>query len=193
MKKHFDNWMELANSEDRGWELDIKDHELMFVTEVVTTTQWMVVAIHGPESTKMKISGFGDASMLANGRFTVSMSNQTWQAMPHHRYGPQLTRNPRMITDGRPAIASNMFGHDTDTAQRGDQVLFVHFYKMKRKLWLLREPMRAGAGPHQLPPGPEPDDPSAEGLTTPESREFEKASVPADVKVSMLDARGDVY
>ena len=159
MKKHFDNWMELANSEDRGWELDIKDHELMFVTEVVTTTQWMVVAIHGPESTKMKISGFGDASMLADGRVTVSMSNQAWQ---HHcRYGPKPTRSSRTTTDGGSAAApTDMPRHDTDAARRGDQVLFVHFYKMKRRLWLFREPMRPGAGPHQLPPGPESDDPS---------------------------------
>ena len=89
--------------------------------------------------------------IAGSGQFGISMS-----ACKHpevfHRYGP-LDRIG-LTGDLEPR-------HGSDVVQqinKNDQCIFLNFYKMKRRIW--RQIVRAAAGPHELPPGPNDEDSS---------------------------------
>ena len=100
------------------------------------------------------------------------------QVLPTHHYraGPLS-----------PALSRSMVGPSRTTAQETpDQCIFIHYYKMKRRWGLLKEPMRAGAGYDQLPP---PENSGSEGPAMASydigTNEPEEVSVPEGAMVSL--------
>ena len=88
-----------------------------------------------------------------------------------------------------PGLAGTSLSSLVTPPAKRDQTLFIHYYKMKRRLWLFQAPMEAAAGPHELPPGPD-DDGEMRGTQASDdsgSRDFEEATIPPGSGVS-LDA-----
>lgn len=141
MKRNHAHWLELANGEGRGWEAGLKEEELMFISGVVTTTAWAVIALQGQSEESKEISIQGDIGMLADGSLRVHISDSALPAT-HHRFGPAKTSSND----------EGIITYHRQPSTEANQCLFVHFYKMKRRAFLFREVIQAAAGPHQLPP-----------------------------------------
>ena len=176
MKSNVESWLEHANC---VWEAGKKEDDLMFVSGVVTTTEWVVAAIQRPIfKSKGESADVGDITTDSNGRVSVTLSGK---ALPssHSRYGPTDCQG-NLIT-----VTSDLV--QDPCALEGNQCLFIHYYKMKRRWGLFpMEPMRAGAGYDQLPP---PETPGSEGPAVASydigSNEPEEVSVPEGAMVSL--------
>lgn len=168
MKSNVESWLEHANC---VWEAGKKEDDLMFVSGIVTTTEWVVVAIQGPTVKSKGASAYvGDMTMVANGGVSVTLSGKTLPSN-HYRYGP-TDRQGNLTRDG--------------SHPEGNQCLFIHYYKMKRKWGLFKEPIQAGAGYDQLPPH---ENSGSEGPAVASydmgTNEPEEVSVPEGAMVSL--------
>ena len=176
MKSNVESWLEHANC---VWEAGKKEDDLMFVSGIVTTTEWVVVAIQGPTVKSKGASAYvGDMTMVANGGVSVTLSGKTLPSN-HYRYGPtDRYGNIKTITSD--------FTQDGASRPEGNQCLFIHYYKMKRRWGLFKEPMRAMAGYDQLPP---PENSGSEGPAMASydigTNEPEEVSVPEGAMVSL--------
>ncbi|KAM5536984.1 hypothetical protein V8D89_009313 [Ganoderma adspersum] len=135
MRDNFDSWLEFANASDSWGGLDLRPEDVVFVCGTLKTTRWALAAFQGSVFRKKDgvVSGRLDSHPTGSGPGEVQFSVQI---------------------DGQPLPASHLrVGRVTSSYKGPDQCLFIHYYKMKRRL-LGREPVQAGAGPHQLPPGP---------------------------------------
>lgn len=144
MRTHFDRWLEFANSR---FEIGLKDEELIFVCGTTKTSRWGVAAFHGDYRAKDG-SIAANIGSLASIEFKLRVENATFQSS-YFRSGPPEypigTSSPVGTSDER------------QVAQDGealDQCLFMHYYKMKRRILLPDFPMQAAAGPRD----PAPDD-----------------------------------
>lgn len=128
IQSHLDTWLEYANS---VLGLDLKEQDLVFISGTTKTSSWAnIVFQKSTESGSLKIQGADARELLplSSGQFHVSMVDAT-DAMVFARMGP------------------------ANAAQVGslpaNQCVFIHYYRMKRRL-LLQRVMQAAAGPHQL-------------------------------------------
>ena len=165
MRNNFDSWLEFANGAD-SWGLDLRPEDLLFICGTLKTTQWAVAAFQGSMFRNKQGQVSGQIGPFGNLGISVQISNQ-FLPTTHHRSGPripaaQVGDNHRLSYPGYDTPAGLSHGGP-------NQCLFVHYYKMKRRLWW-KEPMQAGAGPHQLPPGA--DNPGPDAMS-PRHYEFE--------------------
>ena len=173
MKNNVDSWLSLANE---TWGADKKEDDLMFVSGVLTTSEWVAVAFQGPVTKSKGASVNGDIAMVASGEVTVNLSGKTLPT-EYYRYGPRDSSGRMIINRDQHAAYPTNSNH----------CLFFHYYKMKRKWVLFKEPMKASAGDHQLPP---PENSGSEGPVIGRSHptilnEPEEVSVPVDALVSI--------
>ena len=141
MQKHFASWLELANHK---FGAGLKEDELLFVSGTTKTTKWAVAAFHGQFRSKQG-SVSADFGGTAGIDFSVSISSETLPTS-YCRTGP-----------ARSTLSAIGLSSESQTSQlsaeKRDQCIFIHFYKMKRR-WVGRPfPMHAAGGPHKLPPG----------------------------------------
>ena len=133
MKTHFKSWFELAETQ---FGLGLKQESLMFVSGTVKTRSWVVSILRGPESSDVEASSSIEIGDFVDGSLSIHRSEYTIQGHSY-RSGPT-----------------------TPTASpEADQCIFIHYWKMKRKLKLVPTRMTAAAGPHVLPPGDSNDGP----------------------------------
>ena len=147
MRKHFDSWLEYANSEGNdGLGLGIEENEIIFVCGTVKTTRWTVVAFQNSSARKMEGHVKGDIGDFAGVEFSINKQVQTFSGN-HYRSGPSSAYGQVMAVQDA--------GASDAIPAKASQCIFVHYYKMRRRiLWPFKAPMRAAAGPHNLPPGP---------------------------------------
>ena len=139
MRDHFDAWLEFANG---NVGVGLKDEELMFVSGTVKTSRWAVAAFHGDFRRKQG-SVTGELGSVASLDFSVAISNVRLDS-PYYRVGP-----PSLLRKQRGGLLLED-GEDTGNAVSHDQTIFLHYYKMKRRLFI-RAPIQAAAGDHELP------------------------------------------
>ncbi|KAI1781683.1 hypothetical protein LXA43DRAFT_908057 [Ganoderma leucocontextum] len=147
MRDNFDSWLEFANA-SYSFGLDLRPEDFIFICGTLKTTEWAVAAFQGSMFRNKEGHVSGQLGSFGNVGFSVHISNQVLPTN-HYRTGPH--RPPARVGDHH---RLSYPGHDTPAglSPSPNQCLFVHYYKMKRRLWW-KEPMLAGAGPHQLPPG----------------------------------------
>ena len=158
MRNNFDSWFEFANASN-SWGLDLRPEDIIFVCGTLKTTQWAVAAFQG--STFRNKDGYvsGQIGSFGNVGISVQISNQLLPTT-HHRAGPRVSA---VQVDEQRRLSYP--GYNTPAGlspAEPNQCLFVHYYKMKRRLWW-KEPMQAGAGPHHLPPGE--DNPGSDAMS----------------------------
>ena len=171
MRAHFSSWMEFANGK---FGLELQEDELLFVSGVVKTCRWAVAAFHGDYCTKQGAIA-ANLTSLAALNFSVTISDARLDS-PYYRVGP-----PTQPSTGQLDEASDKF----------DQTIFLHYYKMKRRLFTKR-PMKGAAGPHHLPrPPPVSDDRDNVRLSpqTPSPDVVDIESVPKRQQVSRIAVR----
>ncbi|KAH9851229.1 hypothetical protein C2E23DRAFT_247420 [Lenzites betulinus] len=137
MDTHFDRWLEFAN--DRLG-LGLREDQLMFVSGTTKTSSWGVAAFRGATREK-RGSVVGNLGPLTAADFSMSISDAQLSTS-HYRAGP-TSRTPGSC------------GWDASRNEY-DQCVFIHYYKRKRRKWpLFPSVIKAAAGAHQLPRGPD--------------------------------------
>ena len=148
MRRHFPQWSELANSR---FGLGLKDEEIVYVSGTTKTTKWAVAAFHG-EYRRKEGSITADFGSLMGIDISVSISDEMLPSS-YYRSGPvrepDLSVGARLVHNGNEPVMSV-------PQERCDQCIFLHYYKMKRRLGWKPTPIQAAGGPHELPP-PDPD------------------------------------
>ena len=173
MRENFDNWFNFANGDD-SYGLDLKEHDLIFVCGTTKTTRWAVAAFQGNTFRKKEGHVTGDFGPFATVGLSVNISNHILPTN-HYRTGPRMgTNSLAHITEG-----------ENVTAPAGpSQCIFIHYYKMRRRVWWpFKGPMRAAAGPDNLPPGPRDAEFSEAMMVDEQGYEFESDNVHSIGKV----------
>ncbi|TBU36612.1 hypothetical protein BD309DRAFT_1024197 [Dichomitus squalens] len=142
-----------ASSDIQGgtsWALQLEDHEIIFVCSTIKTTQWVIAAFQDDAFRDVESHIAGSFATFATVGLSIQLQNQTL-ATDYYRFGPRsLNPNPVVPMITYPGSSTRPAG---DTTPHNDQCLFINYYKMKRRrLWKAPFRMRAGAGPHELPP-----------------------------------------
>ncbi|KAM5540307.1 hypothetical protein V8D89_006126 [Ganoderma adspersum] len=179
MRDNFDSWLEFANASN-SWGLDLRPEDIIFVCETVKATKWAVAAFQGSVFRNKEGYVSGQLGSFGSAGISVHISDQL---LPngHYRSGPPFLTpmaSEHLPSNSRDNIIAGVSGNEAPASVSShgtppgapDQCLFIHYYKMKRRLGLLwKEPMQASAGPHQLPPGPDnaDKDPTTTGYGSP--------------------------
>ncbi|PIL35942.1 hypothetical protein GSI_01602 [Ganoderma sinense ZZ0214-1] len=142
MRKNFPQWSELANSH---FGLGLKDEEIVFVSGTTKTSKWAVAAFHG-EYRRKEGSITADFGSLMGIEISVSISDEMLPSS-YYRTGParEPALSPLLPDTNEPVLSA-------PPQERCDQCIFLHYYKMKRRLGWKSTPMQAAGGPHELPP-----------------------------------------
>ena len=138
MRTHFERWMEFANSR---FEIGLKDEELIFVCGTTMTSRWGVAAFHGDYREK---GGSITANMgsLASIDFTMRVAEAKYQSSYFRSGPPQYPSGADY-----PATRTEATNQTNSPAEPLDQCIFMHYYKMKRRILLPAFPMQAAASP----------------------------------------------
>lgn len=150
MRKNFPQWSELANSR---FGLGLKDEEIVYVSGTTKTTKWAVAAFHG-EYRRKEGSITADFGALAGIDISVSISDEMLPSS-YYRTGPAREPAPGSLVPANSNKNEPVLSASTPQ-ERCDQCIFLHYYKMKRRLGWKPTPIQAAGGPHELPP-PNPD------------------------------------
>ena len=142
MQKHLTSWYEFA-AERLG--IDIEEKDLMFVSGVTKTTVWAEAAFK---------AGSGDGELVLSAGALTPMPLVSGEI----QLGRSHTSDPFVIYRTGPPERLLEWGGGQGIIEQYDQCIFLNFYKMKRRIW--RQIVRAAAGPHELPPGPNDEDSS---------------------------------
>lgn len=148
MRAHFESWTEFANGK---FGLGLKDEELLFVCGTTKTNRWGVAAFHGDYREKYG-SLSGNVGSSASLEFSLRISDAQLQSS-YYRTGPPKYRSQhRGMADPALAVLVAASGEESEPL---DQCVFMHYYKMKRRL-VFQFPMQAAASPRN--PSEQPDD-----------------------------------
>ena len=153
MRRNFAHWLEFANSEEYCG-LGLKDEEILFVSGTTKTTRWAVAAFQGDRFKNKEGSVSGHLGGLASAEFSIQISDHVLPT-DHYRTGPVLLQLGGH-TDGLSALPDRTEESSASTSghlepSKRDQCIFIHYYKVKRRLFHITA-LRAAAGAHQLPP-----------------------------------------
>ena len=120
------------------WE-HVEEKDIMFIYGFIKTTVWNEAAFNeGSSNIELVLSGgVLTPAPLVSGEIRLAHSHAS-DPLIIHRSGPP----DRVIEWERRSACEETF----------DQCIFLNFYKMKRRIW--RQVIRAAAGPHELPSGP---------------------------------------
>ncbi|RPD70204.1 WD40 repeat-like protein [Lentinus tigrinus ALCF2SS1-7] len=158
IRANFTHWLAFADK----FGLEKKDQDLFFVCGTTKTSRWARAAFRG-QYKKKQGTITADFSSAAGLNLSVSISNQS---LPTSSYGAGPTRRARSPTLSTVVSASG--SPDAEGADEPiDQCIFIHYYKVKRRIWG-NKVMKAAAGPHDLP-SPDPDEGSVDPVAEDDS------------------------
>ncbi len=140
LKQHYASWVALATRMD----LDVSTNDLVFVSGTTTTTACGVLAYCSP--------GEGEAG-AGESNLNVSFEEREGAIRAELDGAPIPADRTCNYSVERGPGGRGLSG-DSEGRMGGALCVFVHYYKMKRRLWWWRA-MQAGAGPHELPRGPD--------------------------------------
>ena len=172
MRRNIHSWLEFAINR---WGLNVRDEDLLFISGHTKTSRWAVAVFQGAFQQK---EGHitGDFGPFASSGISVSISNQTLPS-DHYRSGPfapspgpsnsplpledesSSPSSTRPVSPDSPTSPLSTTSPTSSTARTSapqNQCLFIQFWKIKRRKFLLKGPIRAAAGYDELP-DPDPD------------------------------------
>ncbi|RDX56926.1 hypothetical protein OH76DRAFT_337 [Lentinus brumalis] len=139
MSKHISTWHAFAVGPQVG--ASIEEDDIVFICGHTKASEWQLAAFHDHSSRGGKLYLHVGVPSLAGGGFHVSFNEEGTATVPS-RYGP-------------------IPAHSGPDPAPVNHSVFLNYFRMKRKL-LFTVPMKAAAGPHQLPPKGDDD---SKGLT----------------------------
>ncbi|KAH9933270.1 hypothetical protein B0H21DRAFT_699524, partial [Amylocystis lapponica] len=142
MRQNFQNWHTFATE---ACDLDIQREDIIFVRGWVKTAEWAVAAFVY-EGRAAQLTFNGDFAAGANAAFTLAMDTDV-TVFPEYNMGPR-----GMFQQGRGFSLRGTASSDADAAedQLHEQCVFLHYYKMRIRLFWPRV-MKAAAGPLHPP------------------------------------------
>lgn len=142
IREHHAHWVDFVSK----FGLDVREEDILFISGTTMTSKWAVAAFHGQYRKKQGMIR-ADLSSYAALDLSVSISDESLP-QGYHSSGPRRR-------GALNASAGTQPDQESLNVDEADQCIFLHYYKMKRRVWLYRH-MKAGAGPHELPsPGPD--------------------------------------
>ena len=139
--RNHESWCRFAQDVFR---LDIKPHDIIFVSGCVKTAEWaLAAATHRARECELMFGG--EFAPSAKAAFSFGVSQESAASM-EHRSGPERTLEDSTDEDGLP---------------KRDQCVFLHYYKFKRRRILAPKVIRAAANeesPANRSPSPEVED-----------------------------------
>lgn len=138
MSRNFSSWHEFIT--DR-LDVDISREDIRFISGVYKTADWAVASY--TEAGRSAQFRFNADSPVGSVAFSASASAMS-QTPPLQNWGPRsnVSESPRSST-------TSLRG------ARNDQSVFIHYYKLKKRLFVFPRVMKAAAGYDELPPGPD--------------------------------------
>lgn len=147
MRQNFEHWVDFADK----YGLDVKEEGLYFVCGTTKTCRWATAAFHGQYKKKQGMVT-ADFSSAAGLNLSVSISDQS---LPQSYYGDGPRRRRPRSSASSAVVPASGSPDQSGTDEPVDQCIFMHYYKMKRRFFGIRQ-MKAAAGPDELPsPDPE--------------------------------------
>ena len=191
IKQHYDSWVDFAIEQDHG-----DDIKPILVTGVHLTREFAMFA-YTDNRTRMQCEFSAEVPTVASVSVSVWGSWNT-QGLVHSNCGPhylptQGNQHPsqqNLIEQGPREQSSNQRGLSQQSPNESpasrsqipdgyDQCVFISYYKYHKPLGLIPRVIKAGAGPHQLPPR-DPRDDDAGRVVTGETSDSDEDSVEAD-------------
>ena len=150
MKANIDYWYDLMGHHD----LRLDRESLLFVSGTVKTNDWGLGAFisHGESC----IAEFQAQVHFAQAELTWKSSkkevgNTEVRQRPKDEAELQHFRELASIESRDPGGSSRLsLDSIRSYHQKKDQTLFLHYYKMKKRLWFSRRVIKAAAGPHEF-------------------------------------------
>ncbi|KAI0820693.1 WD40-repeat-containing domain protein [Trametes gibbosa] len=149
IRTNFDSWYHFATD---VCDLEIDRDEIIFVSGVVKTADWGLGAFLR-QGSGGEVSFQTNLGPFAQGSFNFSRAHKSagvaeWRTKPD---GASMSPQPSVFSEsttetlvGSSSMALTL--QRTHSGPRKDQCLFLHYYKMKRRLWL-NKVIKAAAGP----------------------------------------------
>ena len=138
MSQNFSSWHEFIT--DR-LDVDISRDDIRFISGVYKTAEWAVAS-------------YTEAGRSAQFRFNANLSVGS---MAFSASSSALLQSPPLQNWGPRNDACASPASSTTNLRNNDQSVFIHYYKLKRRLLVFPRVMRGAAGYDELPPGPEDD------------------------------------
>ena len=143
-KRHYESWVAFARDKEYG-----DDVQPVLVSGFDMTRDFAMVA-YSNEDTSLESDLTIAVPMLAS---TSASLWGTWRTRcsPHTNYGPQQpSHSPReRIVDSPSSRPPDV----RSIPEEFDQCVFIRYYTMRLRKWMIPKIIRAGAGPHDLGPG----------------------------------------
>ena len=193
--QHYDSWVEFALEQEHG-----DDIKPILVTGVHLTREFAMFA-YTDNRTRMRCEFSAEVPTVASVSLSIWGSWNT-QGLVHSNCGPRylptqgnqspsqqnlIEQGPREQSPNQQSLNESLSQQSPDEslASRSqipdgyNQCVFVRYYRYHKTLGLIPKVIKAGAGPHQLPPrGPRGDD--ARGIVTGETSNSDGDSTEAD-------------
>ena len=142
-KRHYESWVTFARHKEYG-----NDVHPVLVSGFDMSRDFAMVA-YSNESTSLESDLTIAVPMLASASASVWGTWRT-KCSPHTNYGPQQCLLP--LSDRAIDFPSSQ-SDSRSIPNEFNQCLFVRYYTMRSRRWMLPKVIRAGAGPHDLGPG----------------------------------------
>ncbi|KAI0638712.1 hypothetical protein C8Q77DRAFT_1077109 [Trametes polyzona] len=179
IRTHFEEWYNFStgSGDSGGLDLDISREDIIFISGTVKTEDWGLGAFVD-SSAGGEVSFQGSAGPFAQGSFNCSYTKKS-QGNTEYRTKPMSDSlsitHPSLAAESASLIShsptSSTLSGVSCTAKK-DQCLFVHYYKMKKRLWLSRF-MQAAADDNQSDArGPGSHDPGGTAPTASDTEDF---------------------
>ena len=147
IRAHYESWLEFAASS--RWDLQhLRAEDIVFVSGTTMTTHWAMVAYQG------QCDNSHWAKDRAAGLFDGADTDTRDPTQPAPSEGP--SNDPS--ADIQSHCRSQSARLPENGSQKPDQCLFIHYYKVKRRMWKFSS-MAAAAGPHRIAGSSSPEGP----------------------------------
>lgn len=136
MSQNFSSWHDFITGR---LDVDISREDIRFISGVYKTADWAVASY--TEAGRSALFRFNADFQVGSMAFLASSSTMS-QTPPLQNWGPR--------SDAATSPTSS-----TTSLRPNDQSVFIHYYKLKRRLFVFPRVMKAAAGYDELPPGPD--------------------------------------
>ncbi|KAH9943034.1 WD40 repeat-like protein [Epithele typhae] len=153
---NIDKWYQFATSEHV--DIDLKPQDLTFISGFIKTNDWGLGAfVYRGQSGEVS---FQAQMPFITGSLSVSASSDRGpyaetRIKPRNENTSSAPPTPNLVADAAPAGPSSI-GASPSTSSNpnglSDQAIFLHYWRVKRRIWVYKQAWKAAAGPDEREP-----------------------------------------
>lgn len=158
MSRHHRSWHAYATSRD-GLGMHCQPEDIILVRGFIKTSRWTVAAFLGDTSYAHEVALDGQLGAVINVGLSYSSEGSSQCTPLPPRSGPLhriISRNEFPLRSSPTTPGSPSTSYDGDSTPR-DQCIFLNYYKIKYRRWLLPDKITAAGGADDLPKGDDND------------------------------------